>query len=530
MEQEPNLTLTPNSKDNKEVQYIRELLKNDFNLFETKEESKKREEILFSLKKCVKEAVKNIYKAKNKTDEEANNAGGGVFSFGSYRLGIVGPGDDIDVLCIAPATDTSVKSDKCERDELFEEMRKQLENLRNEKEITQILPISGAKVPIIKIVYKDIPIDILVASVSFKSINENFNLEDDNVLKNCCEKCILSLNGCRVTNAIFKSLPKDFKCEDFKLTLRAIKLWAKKRGIYSNAMGYPGGVAWAILVAKVCQLYPKCRANMLIRKFFEVYSTWDWENPVQINEIKEEVGFTCPIQVWKKDNKEHSNCPFYIITPAFPAQNTNNGTNKILKRVMIEEFTKFKEYSEKIDIEKQFNEYTWKRLFEGSNLFDEYKYFLQIDILSKNKKDFKEWDTYVESRLRKLVLLFTEIDQIKVRPFSVSFHIRDTINSIYPFSKTYFYGINFNDPETLDQKPTNKKINLFEPIKKFILELEKYRKEREKKKKEEKEKENKKEEEAKEEISNEEKENDLNMRINFKALKELPIEILKNKK
>ena len=77
-----------------------------------------------------------------------------------------------------------------------------------------------------------------MASVSFKSIDENFNLEDDNVLKNCCEKCILSLNGCRVTNAIFKSLPKEMKIIDFKLTLRAIKLWAKKRGIYSNAMGY----------------------------------------------------------------------------------------------------------------------------------------------------------------------------------------------------------------------------------------------------------------------------------------------------
>ena len=212
--------------------------------------------------------------------------------------------------------------------------------LRSKNEVTQILPVSEAKVPIIKIIYKDIPIDILVASVSFKSIDENFNLEDDNVLKNCCEKCILSLNGCRVTNAIFKSLPEGMD-NDFRLTLRAIKLWAKKRGIYSNAMGYPGGVAWAILVAKVCQLYPKCKANILIRKFFEVYSEWDWKNPVQINEIKEEVGFNCPIAVWKKDNnsKEMVNhCPFYIITPAFPAQNTNAGTNQILKRVMIDEF------------------------------------------------------------------------------------------------------------------------------------------------------------------------------------------------
>ena len=83
MEQQSNLTLVSTPKDDVEVKYITDVLKNDFNLFETKEEGKKREEVLISLKKCVKEAVKNIYKSKGKTDEEANSAGGGVFSFGS---------------------------------------------------------------------------------------------------------------------------------------------------------------------------------------------------------------------------------------------------------------------------------------------------------------------------------------------------------------------------------------------------------------------------------------------------------------
>ena len=508
MEQQPNLTIVSTPKDEEEVKYIRDVLQKDFNLFETKEESKKREEILFSLKKCVIQAVKNIYKAKGKTDEEANSAGGGVFSFGSYRLGIVGPGDDIDVLCIAPATDTSDNNEKCNsRIELFDAIAKQLEILKNEKkEITQILLVSEAKVPIIKIIYKEIPIDILVASVSFKTIDEKFNLEDDNVLKNCCEKCILSLNGCRVTNAIFKYLPKEMNIDDFKLTLRAIKLWAKKRGIYSNAMGYPGGVAWAILVAKVCQLYPKCKANMLIRKFFEVYANWDWKNPVQINEIKEDMGFTCPIPVWKKDSKEKeiiNHCSFYIITPAFPAQNTNAGTNQILKRVMIEEFNMFKDYSEKINIEDKNNKFTWKGLFQNSNPFEGYKNFLQIDILSKEKNDLKEWDGYVESRLRKLVVLFIEITQIKVRPFSTAYEIKDRS---YPYSKTYFFGINFVDPENLDPKP-NKVVNLREPVKKFVSDLDRHRKSKKKN-----------------------EENAINLRITFKTLQELPIEILQNKK
>ena len=132
---QPNLNYESTKEDDEEIKYITNVLKNDFNLYETYEESLKREEILISLKKCVIEAVKNVYKQKGKSDEEANSAGGGVFSFGSYRLGIVGPGDDIDVLCIAPSTDTREDSKICERVELLEEIRKKLEIIKEEKEI-----------------------------------------------------------------------------------------------------------------------------------------------------------------------------------------------------------------------------------------------------------------------------------------------------------------------------------------------------------------------------------------------------------
>ena len=50
-------------------------------------------------------------------------------------------------------------------------------------------------------------------------------------------KCLRSLNGYRSTIMLMSLLPN---VEVFRFTLRAVKLWAKSQGIYSNILGYLG--------------------------------------------------------------------------------------------------------------------------------------------------------------------------------------------------------------------------------------------------------------------------------------------------
>lgn len=103
-------------------------------------------------------------------------------------------------------------------------------------------------------VYCGVDIDLLFARVELKEVGDNLeSLQDPAILRNCDSASTKSLNGRRATDAILEHVPN---IEKFQLTLRCIKLWAKNRGIYSNVMGYCGGVAYAILVAYICKMNP----------------------------------------------------------------------------------------------------------------------------------------------------------------------------------------------------------------------------------------------------------------------------------
>lgn len=78
--------------------------------------------------------------------------------------------------------------------------------------------------PVIKMNFDGIEIDMLFARLLQKEIPDSMDLRDDNLLKNLDQKCVRSLNGCRVTDEILRLVPN---VDTFRLTLRAIKLWAK---------------------------------------------------------------------------------------------------------------------------------------------------------------------------------------------------------------------------------------------------------------------------------------------------------------
>ena len=134
--------------------------------------------------------------------------------------------------------------------------------------------------------------------------------------------------------------------DTFRLTLRAIKLWAKRHGIYSNVLGFLGGVSWAMLVARVCQLYPNADPSTLTQKFFLVFLKWQWPQPVLLKK-PEEAGLGKP--VWDpRQNVADRYHLMPIITPAYPQQNSTFNVSKSTLEVMKKEFELSLEICEEI--------------------------------------------------------------------------------------------------------------------------------------------------------------------------------------
>lgn len=61
-----------------------------------------RELVLGRVASLVKKFVQKVSIARGLSEAAANAAGGKIFTFGSYRLGVHGPGSDIDTLCVVP--------------------------------------------------------------------------------------------------------------------------------------------------------------------------------------------------------------------------------------------------------------------------------------------------------------------------------------------------------------------------------------------------------------------------------------------
>ncbi|KAG2105132.1 Poly(A) polymerase [Suillus discolor] len=372
------------------------------NTFESVEEARLRETVLGRVAAVVKKFVYEVSLSRGLSEAAANAAGGKIFTFGSYRLGVHGPGSDIDTLCVVPK--------HVSREDFFEKFEPMLKELEG---ATEVSGVPEAYVPIIKAKISGIPLDLLMARLALSSIPDDLSLKDDNLLRNLDERCVRSLGGSRVNDEALRLVPN---VEVYRDSLRCIKLWAQRRAIYSNVNGFLGGVAWAILVARICQLYPNATAGAIVSRFFIIMYQWSWPQPVLLKQIEEG---PLQVRVWNPKlypaDRSHR---MPIITPAYPAMCSTHNVTASTQMIVTEEFKKGADIVDKVIVGTA----SWSELFQKHDFFHKYRYYLQV-IASTGTADLQiKWAGTVESRIRQLVMKLEYVDSlILAHPFIKGF-------------------------------------------------------------------------------------------------------------
>jgi len=321
------------------------------NTFESEEESRTRELVLGRVAALVKNFVRKVSLARGLSEAAADAAGGRIFTFGSYRLGVHAPGSDIDTLCVVPK--------HVSRDDFFEVFEPMLREVEG---VSEVSGVPEAYVPIIKVVISGIPLDFLMARLALSSVPQNLSLKDDNLLRNLDERCVRSLNGSRVIDEILRLVPN---VQVFRDALRCIKLWAQKRAIYSNVNGFLGGVAWALLVARICQLYPNATSGAIVSRFYIIMYQWSWPQPVLLKQIEEG---PLQVRVWNPrlyPGDRAQRMP--IITPAYPAMCSTHNVTASTQMIITSEFKRGAEIVDKIIIGTA----EWSELFSKKEQKDQ---------------------------------------------------------------------------------------------------------------------------------------------------------------
>mmetsp|Transcript_6720 Transcript_6720/g.19414 ORF Transcript_6720/g.19414 Transcript_6720/m.19414 type:complete len:863 (+) Transcript_6720:231-2819(+) len=379
-----------------------------------------RERVLSRMGVLCRAWIKSVCEKRGLPREVVNSAGGQLFTAGSYRLGIHEPGADIDALLVMPSV--------CTRQDIFGTSSTEdgetapidpdslAERVKAHPDVTNFVPVEGAAVPILTFDWEGVNIDLLFARLNTACVPPDFDIDNDASLDGVDAGTSRTMNATRVTNLIAALVSGTReRYQTFLTVVRCVRKWAKARGLYSNKMGYWGGVNINIAVALCVQLYPNSSPASLLRRFFLVFKTWRWPRPLMLTK-PHDAGYGLP--VWAQ-GPQTARQVAPMLTPAYPSMTSMANVSRQTLQIFHEEFCRGFEivdrlWKQHVAKEKQKaksgvgtgddpDPLDWNELFRPSDFFIAYPYYLSLCIVGPTQADEQAWVGFVESRLRILV-------------------------------------------------------------------------------------------------------------------------------
>jgi poly(A) polymerase Pap1 len=189
-------------------------------------------------------------------------------------------------------------------------------------------------------------------------------------------------------------------------------VWAKRRALYSNVLGYFGGITWALLVAHVCQLYPTLRSpTQMIQRFFLLYARWRFDPATPVM-LTPPYSTRLGLEVWQPQRRHLAP----VLTPSYPCINSTHNVSATTRRIIRTELRRAADLFASATPE-------WPGLTAAApiDFFFLYKHYIDIVVTSESPTTQLAWIGYVESKLRHLFRNWHYVESIIAHPFTHCF-------------------------------------------------------------------------------------------------------------
>ncbi|MCP3097484.1 RNA repair domain-containing protein [Myxococcus sp. K15C18031901] len=250
-------------------------------------------------------------------------SGATLHLYGSSLLGTAGVDGDVDAVALGP-------SDLSRQD--FARALTDLVAARRASPLDSARFVADAAIPLVKLSLGGLGIDLTYASrpegMDADAPPELLARQEEG-LDVAGQRALLGLLDSQELLAHVSR--EEGELEHFRALLRLVKTWAKARGLYSHALGYLGGLSWAVMVAWARTRAPGAASTSdaaRLAHFFQTFAAWPWPQPV---------GLTPEATRYHPDGKRDL---FPVIAPAMPARNTARNVSRSTVRVLREELTR----------------------------------------------------------------------------------------------------------------------------------------------------------------------------------------------
>ncbi|MBZ4422287.1 poly(A) polymerase [Myxococcus sp. RHSTA-1-4] len=314
--------------------------------------------------------------------------------YGSYLLGTDGPDSDVDAVAIGPS--------HLSREDFARTL------------IQELPPSSGARfvadaaIPLVKLSLDGVSFDVSYASrpegVAPCSPEELLALHSEG-LDTAGLRSVLGLEDSRVL--LDEVMRADAGPERFRRLLRAVKSWARARGIYSHALGYLGGLSWAVMAAWACTRAPREKAGSdvsLLAHFFETFAAWPWPQPVAL---------TPETARYRPDGKRDL---LPVIAPALPVRNTARNVSRSTYRVLRDELARAHGLVEQARALGTAE--SWESLLEPLDVAHEFPARLELTVSAPTDHAYDVASGWVLGHLTALVYRLEGDRRVFVRPLA----------------------------------------------------------------------------------------------------------------